>query len=830
MLHNNEYHILTYHPKMEQLKSSILPISHGGSTSLNTSQISLSSHSISSSQSCSPSKPNLTIEIEDIESQVTFLHKYSPSSIEEEVSPPPLIAPYTPQKKVSFKEVQFTKQKTKELPPLIEEEPVTLIKRLTFLEQHKQRRNQVEKAILLFNSKPELALQYLVKEKLCKDSPQDFANFLLITEGLDKVKIGQLLGSPKQEFQAILKEFANLIEFEGMEFDKALRMFLDTFRLPGEAQQIDRIISAFAESYYKDNPNSFPDLDTCYVMAYSLIMLNTDAHSDKVPAHKKMTKPQFVRNNREVLSTMSESYLEEIYDRIVHQKFETKIDCLEQAYKRIIFFCDTIKQGRFGTDSSYGLMLKNAVKMMNSISEGSVFIKYPKRSRKPTRRFVFVCKEKDKVCWRSARKTNQKVRGIKLSEVYDIVIGSNSTPTFQKFNIPPEYDSTCFSLITKKRTLDLRAESIETHELWVAYFREIANSNYNKQIRIEPSIGAEEDSKKKLDEIWQNEIFPYWDLHWDYASRQPRRYEAPIRKGCFSLNNKENTDTSISNKGYLLSNLWKQGLPPWVRRTLWPLAIGNYLNINQSLYDSLKNTPDSIAQSGNKQDYLTALCADIPNSYNESPNILSKHDDQLIYRILKSVVIYRPDIGYVPGMVHILGVLLWYVDEYDSFQCFLNIINSHHFLYFFSNDMAQIKWRIDFFDKLFANTLPNLKKHFEALELKSELYLIEWLVYLYSKNLEIEVVSRIWDNFLLEGEIFAYKSAIAILKYFERDLIKQSFSGALSLLQKPSIDESLFFQTVFTIQTSRESFEALKLEHNKAIQKSNVMQTVMQYT
>ncbi len=53
--------------------------------------------------------------------------------------------------------------------------------------------------------------------------------------------------------------------------------------------------------------------------------------------------------------------------------------------------------------------------------------------------------------------------------------------------------------------------------------------------------------------------------------------------------------------------------------------------------------------------------------------------------------------------------------------------------------MPQIKWRIEFFDKLLSSTLPNLKKHFEALELKSELYLIEWLVYLYSKNLEIEI-------------------------------------------------------------------------------------------
>lgn len=816
---------------MEALKSRSLTIPHLSSISFDDSVNSLSMENHVLSQTCSTlPKQILTIEIEDIENEVSYINKASPSSVEEEITPPPFYAPYTPTNKVSFKEVQFRKQMTKELPPLPEEETVTLVKRLTFLEQHKQRRNQVEKAILLFNTKPESALYYLTKEKLCKDSSADFANFLLITEGLDKVKIGQLLGSHKEEFQAILKEFACLIKFESMEFDKALRMFLDTFRLPGEAQQIDRIMSAFASAYFQDNPNRFPDLDTCYVMAYSLIMLNTDAHSDKVATNKKMTKQQFVRNNREVLTTMSETYLEEMYDRIVQQKFETKIDCLEQAYKRIVFFCDTIKQGRFGTDSSYGHLLKNAVKMMNTISEGTVFIKYPKRTKKPTSRFVFVSKEQDKVCWRSSKKKNQKVRSMNLSEVHDIVIGSNSTTTFQKFKIPAEYDNLCFSLITKKRSLDLRAQDIQTHELWVAYFREIANLNYNKHIRIEPSTSAEIDCKKKIDEIWQNEIFPYWDLHWDYASNQPKRYEAPKRKGCFSLNSKENYDTGMSNKGYLLHSLWKQGLPDWVRRTLWPLAIGNYLNINQSLYDSLKNTPESIAESGNKLEYLAALCADIPNAYSESPNILENHNDTVIYRILRSVVIYRPDIGYIPGMVHIVGVLLCYTDEYESFKCFLNIINSHHFLYFFSNDILQIKWRIEFFDKLFENTLPGLKRHFEDLELKSELFLIEWLVCLYSKNLEIEVVSRIWDNFLLEGEIYAYKAALAILKYFERDLIKKSFSGALSLLHKPSIEESQFFQTVLSIPTSREAFEAIKLEHNKAIQKSNVMHNIMQYT
>lgn len=67
------------------------------------------------------------------------------------------------------------------------------------------------------------------------------------------------------------------------------------FRLPGEAQKIDRIMECFAQRYHENNPGMFPDSDTAYLLAFSLIMLNTDAHN---PAIKhKMTKKAFVANN-----------------------------------------------------------------------------------------------------------------------------------------------------------------------------------------------------------------------------------------------------------------------------------------------------------------------------------------------------------------------------------------------------------------------------------------------------------------------------------------------------------------------------------------------------
>ena len=42
---------------------------------------------------------------------------------------------------------------------------------------------------------------------------------------------------------------ARRIDFTDMEFDEAIRHFLSGFRLPGEAQKIDRMMEKFAERF-----------------------------------------------------------------------------------------------------------------------------------------------------------------------------------------------------------------------------------------------------------------------------------------------------------------------------------------------------------------------------------------------------------------------------------------------------------------------------------------------------------------------------------------------------------------------------------------------------
>ena len=63
-------------------------------------------------------------------------------------------------------------------------------------------------------------------------------------------KIGDYLGQHGEFQLAVMHAYVDSMNFVGMKFDKALRMFLNGFRLPGEAQKIDRIMEKFAERFF----------------------------------------------------------------------------------------------------------------------------------------------------------------------------------------------------------------------------------------------------------------------------------------------------------------------------------------------------------------------------------------------------------------------------------------------------------------------------------------------------------------------------------------------------------------------------------------------------
>eukprot|EP00462_Mataza_sp_D1_P023775 CAMPEP_0175130550 /NCGR_PEP_ID=MMETSP0087-20121206/6066_1 /TAXON_ID=136419 /ORGANISM="Unknown Unknown, Strain D1" /LENGTH=1929 /DNA_ID=CAMNT_0016412775 /DNA_START=93 /DNA_END=5878 /DNA_ORIENTATION=- len=193
----------------------------------------------------------------------------------------------------------------------------------------KERQEKLELGVLKFNVKPKKGLAYLHEHGIVEKTPAAVAHFFQTTPNVDKVMMGDWIGEPADFNKAVLHAYVDNLDFRQLTFDEALRHFLSSgFRLPGEPEKIDRMMEKFAEQYGKHNPGVFANSDQAYVLAYAVIMLNTDAHNPQVT--NKMTKDQFIRNCS-VDGDLDTTLLTNIYHRIVNHEIKMKDDPLASS-------------------------------------------------------------------------------------------------------------------------------------------------------------------------------------------------------------------------------------------------------------------------------------------------------------------------------------------------------------------------------------------------------------------------------------------------------------------------------------------------------------------
>ncbi|XP_058123944.1 brefeldin A-inhibited guanine nucleotide-exchange protein 2 [Anopheles ziemanni] len=194
------------------------------------------------------------------------------------------------------------------------------------LEERKQRKEVMETGIEMFNRKPKKGIAFLQERGLLGTTVEDVARWLHEDERLDKTQIGDYLGENDEQSRAVMCGYIDAMNFAELDIVAALRYFLEGFRLPGEAQKIDRLMEKFASRYCDCNPNNtlFASADTVYVLAFSVIMLTTDLHSPQVK--HKMTKEQYIKMNRGISDNkdLPEEYLSQIYDEIAGHEIKMK--------------------------------------------------------------------------------------------------------------------------------------------------------------------------------------------------------------------------------------------------------------------------------------------------------------------------------------------------------------------------------------------------------------------------------------------------------------------------------------------------------------------------
>ncbi|KAK9450228.1 uncharacterized protein V1518DRAFT_371494 [Limtongia smithiae] len=131
-----------------------------------------------------------------------------------------------------------------------------------------------------------------------RDDNESVADYLNRVEGLvSRNYTASLLSKHDDSFFATaLRLFCAKFNFHDEPIDMSLRKFLLLVHLPRESQQIDRILNAFSQRYYNCNPEIFVNQEEAYFIAFSLMILHTDAFNKS--NKRRMQKSEYVFNTR----------------------------------------------------------------------------------------------------------------------------------------------------------------------------------------------------------------------------------------------------------------------------------------------------------------------------------------------------------------------------------------------------------------------------------------------------------------------------------------------------------------------------------------------------
>lgn len=159
------------------------------------------------------------------------------------------------------------------------------------------RKRQYRVGLNLFNKKPEKGIAYLIRRGFLENTPQGVARFLISRKGLSRQMIGEYLGNLQNQFNmAVLECFAGELDLSGMQVDVALRKFQAYFRMPGEAQKIERLMEIFSQRYCQCNSDVIARLRSSDTVSYIYAKKSFKIDKNRKPPAKTINN--YFKNQR----------------------------------------------------------------------------------------------------------------------------------------------------------------------------------------------------------------------------------------------------------------------------------------------------------------------------------------------------------------------------------------------------------------------------------------------------------------------------------------------------------------------------------------------------
>lgn len=213
--------------------------------------------------------------------------------------------------------------------------------------------------------------------------------------------------------------------------------------------------------------------------------------------------------------------------------------------------------------------------------------------------------------------------------------------------------------------------------------------------------------------------------------------------------------------------------------------------------------------------------------------------EQNLFNVLKCFACHDTEISYCQGMNFITGFLLILSDynENETLYLMLSLFSETFnnegasIRGFYCEEFPLLKLYLYQFDFIFMKKLPNLKKHFDTLNVPNEVWIGRWIMTLFTICLPVEFCVRLWDCIFCYGLGFMFNFSIALLKELETTLIKieeaidvlDYFRGMQPFTKNNKITEKLDLEDLIAsakkVDISKSLLNSLKADYE---QKFNV--------
>lgn len=260
----------------------------------------------------------------------------------------------------------------------------------------------------------------------------------------------------------------------------------------------------------------------------------------------------------------------------------------------------------------------------------------------------------------------------------------------------------------------------------------------------------------------------------------------------------------------------RKGIPSAVRGKAWFYLSGGHISLEKysKFYEKLEREP------GDEQ-----VCDEIRKDiHRQFPNHelfreANGPGQQSLFNVLKCFSIVRKEISYCQGLAPVASILLMNMPPSHAFWSLVAITDHYVPGYYLPGFQAvQLHGRMLF--GLLKKHAPVAYRILKKSDIDPVLYMFEWFMCLFVRNLPWATVLRIWDMFLCEGIVVIFKAAIVIVgTTLTNDHKKMDQHDILQLLKnvpETQLQESVFIPKVLKLNLTDKH---LKREHSRQLRK-----------